>query len=223
MSDLVQRANSAVSDSNPLAVLQRIRQQKAAPTVRPGERCDLCAEPVPDDHSHVVDVQARNLMCVCRGCYLLFTPGGAGGGHYRAIPDRYMRLASSGASRLPWDQFQIPVGVAFFFFNSSLGHVVAFYPGPAGATESELPLDKWIELEAADPTLRSMEPDVEALMVRADSVPGRSVASEAYVVPIDACYELVGELRRLWRGFDGGQEAHDAIDSFFSRLRERAS
>ena len=27
-------------------------------------------------------------------------------------------------------------------------------------------------------------------------------------MPIDACYELVGHLRRLWRGFDGGREAH---------------
>ena len=36
-------------------------------------------------------------------------------------------------------------------------------------------------------------------------------------MPIDACYELVGQLRRLWRGFDGGQEAHDALDAFFDR------
>lgn len=27
---------------------------------------------------------------------------------------------------------------------------------------------------------------------------------EGYIVPIDACYELVGHLRRLWRGFGGG-------------------
>jgi hypothetical protein len=41
-------------------------------------------------------------------------------------------------------------------------------------------------------------------------------------VPIDACYEMVGQLRRLWRGFDGGQEAHDALDAFFDRIRTRA-
>ena len=42
---------------------------------------------------------------------------------------------------------------------------------------------------------------------------------ECFLVPIDACYELVGELRRLWRGFDGGSEAHDALDAFFDRVR----
>ena len=42
-------------------------------------------------------------------------------------------------------------------------------------------------------------------------------------MPIDACYELVGELRRLWKGFDGGTEARDAMDAFFARLRERSA
>ena len=42
-------------------------------------------------------------------------------------------------------------------------------------------------------------------------------------MPIDACYELVGELRRLWKGFDGGTEAHEAMDAFFDRLRERSA
>ncbi len=41
-------------------------------------------------------------------------------------------------------------------------------------------------------------------------------------MPIDACYELVGHLRRLWKGFDGGREAHDALDAFFARVRARA-
>jgi hypothetical protein len=42
------------------------------------------------------------------------------------------------------------------------------------------------------------------------------------VVPIDACYELVGHLRRLWRGFDGGTEANAKLDSFFDNVRARA-
>jgi hypothetical protein len=41
-------------------------------------------------------------------------------------------------------------------------------------------------------------------------------------VPIDACYELVGLLRRTWRGFDGGQEARQAMDEFFTRVRTKA-
>jgi hypothetical protein len=41
-------------------------------------------------------------------------------------------------------------------------------------------------------------------------------------VPIDTCYELVGRLRMLWRGFDGGQEAHEALNEFFERVKARA-
>jgi hypothetical protein len=207
--------------SDPLAVLQRIRRQKDAAPPRLGEVCDLCAEPITEEHGHVVNLTARNLMCTCRGCYLLFTPGGAGGARYRAVPDRYLHLEEFGRSPGPWDGLQIPVGAAFFFFNSSLGRVVAFYPSPAGATESELPLDSWAELEAANSALATLEPDVEAVLVRTGSGPGGAPGPEAYIVPIDACYELVGQMRRLWRGFDGGQEAHDAIDSCFDRLRAR--
>jgi hypothetical protein len=63
-----------------------------------------------------------------------------------------------------------------------------------------------------------LRPDVEAVIVRV----GGDAGAECFIVPIDACYELVGELRRCWRGFDGGAEAHAALDSFFSRVRERA-
>jgi hypothetical protein len=110
------------------------------------------------------------------------------------------------------------VSVAFFFVSSALGSVAAFYPSPAGATESLLPLDAWDDLLAAHELLRTMEDDVEALLVRRDRD-----HDEAYVVPIDACYELVGEVRRLWKGFDGGTEARSAIDAVFARLAERAA
>jgi hypothetical protein len=118
-----------------------------------------------------------------------------------------------------WDSWQIPVSVAFFFLNSSLDRVAAFYPGPAGATESELPLDTWAGVVRANPRLETLQPDVEALLVR--SHPDRR-GTECYVVPIDACYELVGHFRRLWRGFDGGKEANAKLDSFFEDVRAKA-
>jgi len=203
-----------------LAVLQRLRDARSREPVRAGERCELCTEPIADEHGHLVDVEARRLLCACRGCYLLFAPEGAGGGHYRAVPDRYLAFTDVRLSSAQWDALQIPVGVAFFFVNSTLARVAAFYPSPAGATESLLPLDTWEELVGAHPALSTLQPDVEALLVRADHA-GASGA-ECYLVPIDACYELVGHLRRLWRGFDGGREAHDALDSFFDRVRARA-
>ncbi len=65
-----------------------------------------------------------------------------------------------------------------------------------------------------------MQADVEALLLRGPDRehPGFS----CHVVPIDACYELVGRLRSLWRGFDGGQEARAAIDEFFAGVEKRS-
>jgi hypothetical protein len=98
-----------------------------------------------------------------------------------------------------------------------MDRVVAFYPSPAGATESELPLDAWGTIVDANPALASARADVEAILLRKqdDDV-------SCYLVPIDACYELVGQLRRLWRGFDGGQDAHRMLDEFFADVDARA-
>jgi Family of unknown function (DUF5947) len=204
--------------SDTVSVLQRIRATRPRPVEPAEERCELCTEPIAEEHGHLVDLEARSLLCACRGCYLLFTSDGAGGHRYRAVPDRYRRIADFELSATQWDSLQIPVSVAFFFHNSALGGVAAFYPGPAGATESELPLDTWEEVADRYPELAELQPDVEAFLVRAA---GQDLA-QGYVVPIDACYELVGHLRLLWRGFDGGSEAREYLDTFFATVGERA-
>jgi hypothetical protein len=97
--------------------------------------------------------------------------------------------------------------------------VVAFYPSPAGATESLLPLNTWSDLVGANPVLGEMEPDVEALLVnRVDS----SRMPVEYIAPIDVCYRLVGIVRTNWRGFSGGTELWDAVGRFFVDLDARA-
>jgi hypothetical protein len=40
-------------------------------------------------------------------------------------------------------------------------------------------------------------------------------------VPIDVCYELVGRIRRAWRGFQGGDDVMREIDLFFERIVDR--
>ncbi len=209
----------AATVGRPLDVLERIRRSPPKPKPVPGERCEMCMEVLDDRHGHVVDTHARNLMCTCRGCYLLFAPGGAGGGHFKAVPERCLSL-DVGLSPAQWDALQIPVSVAFFFVNSNLERMCAFYPGPAGATESLLSLDTWAELVADHPVLGELESDVEAVLVRADKRAGG--APECYLVPIDWCYELVGELRQGWRGFDGGQEAQAALRAFFDKVQSKA-
>ncbi|OBH36209.1 hypothetical protein A5692_10575 [Mycobacterium sp. E342] len=202
--------------TTPYEVLTRIRSNRPAPEPA-GERCEMCSESVADEHQHVVNVADRQLMCVCRACYLLFTDSRSEL-RYRAVPDRYLSFPDFALDRRAWEALQIPVGVAFFFTNSALGRTVAFYPGPAGACESELALDVWGALSGADARVGLLADDVEALLVR---VP-ESGSPQSYLVPIDACYEFVGRLRLLWRGFDGGQEAREFIDGFFSRLEARA-
>jgi hypothetical protein len=192
----------------------------AAPAPPPTEqiqRCEMCTEPISEWHGHVVDVEGRGLMCTCRPCALLFTKEGAGGGRFRAVPERYRYAADVPLAAATWDSIGIPVAMAFFFTNSALGQTVAFYPSPAGATESLLSLEAWADLLAATPTLADLLPDVEALLVhKGDS------GFEFFAVPIDACYQLVGLVRMHWKGFDGGEEAWAAIHEFFAGLRERS-
>ncbi|MEN3534747.1 DUF5947 family protein [Microbispora sp. ZYX-F-249] len=191
--------------------LRRFREPAGVP-----ELCEMCADPVEAEHGHVVDLETRALMCVCRGCRLLFVR--PGGGRYRAVPDRYLYAPAFRVSPADWDELGIPVRTAFFFRNSSLDRTVAFYPSPAGATESLLPLATWERVLAANPALADAEPDVEALLV--DRAPDGSFS--CHLVPIDACYRLVGLVRLHWKGFDGGREAWEAIDGFFAALRRRA-
>lgn len=204
--------------TTPYDVLSRIQTNRRPPEPA-GERCEMCSESIAEEHQHVVNVAARQLMCVCRACYLLFTDSGAEL-RYRAVPDRYLALRDFALDRRGWEALQIPVGVAFFFTNSALQRTVAFYPGPAGATESELDLDAWNAI-AADPRVALLADDVEALLVRVPE-DDESAQPQTYLVPIDACYEFVGRLRMLWRGFDGGQQARQFIDGFFAQIAARA-
>ncbi len=80
--------------------------------------------------------------------------------------------------------------------------VVAFYPSPAGATESELDLDAWEALVARNPVLEQLEPDAEALVVNRLSEPHQYA-----IAPIDDCYALVGLIKSRWEGISGRRGA----------------
>lgn len=194
------------------------------PAARPGvqvggtEACDMCGADVGDDHDHLVDTDSRALMCACRACSLLFEQPSSGSGRYRLVPSRYVRDPDFCLTAGEWEELQIPVGLAFFFVNSVLGRWVAFYPSPAGATESVLPLGSWREVLERNPGLVDPDPDVEALLVRRNGD-----RFECCLVPIDACYRLVGLIRLHWRGFDGGAEVGQLINGFFEELAERAA
>ncbi len=200
-----------------LGALKRFAQGPPPPPRPEDERCEMCATPLDPTHSHVVNIESRRLICTCRACYLLFAPQGAAAGKMRAVPERYRRDPGFRLDDSTWSQLEIPVRTAFFFKNSHLGKAVAFYPSPAGATESQFATAVWDELVEKNPILAELDSDVEAVLVHAR----RGEPLECFLVPINACYELVGRVRLHWRGFDGGEEAWREIDGFFAALRER--
>jgi hypothetical protein len=189
----------------------------------PGERCEMCGEDITAQHSHVANIAEHRLLCTCRGCYLLFTVAGAGGLRMRAVPERYKLATDFAFTQAQWDSLAVPVDLAFVFKQSDPDpeqprQLVACYPSPAGATESELDLSMWDDIVASSATLADVEPDVEAVLLR------RTAASDfvCFLVPIDACYELVGVVRQHWVGFQGGAEVWAHIDEFFTDLYRRA-
>jgi hypothetical protein len=183
------------------------------PVPRAGERCEVCAAELDEQrHRHLVDVERRKLLCVCQRC----RPPHAD--RYRLVPSRVLVDPDFTFDDAQWAALEIPVRLAFIFFSSPAGRWVAFYPSPAGAAESELPLGGFSVLSAATPLVRAAAPDVEALLIHGR--PGSPF--ETFLVPIDVCYALVGKVRLTWRGFHGGDRAWRELAAFFADLRARA-
>jgi len=196
---------------------EKVVQEAPAAVEDAQERCELCSEPIPPEHRHLLEVSSREIMCSCRACSILFDSKAASEGKYRLIPDRRLFLEDFEMSDAQWESLRIPVDMAFFFHSAPAERVVAFYPSPMGPTESLLKLSAWEELERVNPVLKGMEQDVEALLVnRARG------AREHFLVPMDKCYGLVGLIRMHWRGFSGGKEVWEEIEQFFGELRRRS-
>ena len=187
-------------------------QEQASP-----ESCELCSEPIPTEHRHLLNVSTWEIMCACRPCSILFAKEAASEGKYRLIPDRRLYIEDFEMSDAQWTSLRIPVDMAFFFYSTPVERVAAFYPSPMGPTESLLELSAWEELEKVNPVLGGMERDAEALLI--NRVRG---AREHFLVPIDECYRLVGLIRIHWKGLSGGREVWEEIDRFFETLRRRS-
>ncbi|WP_331768327.1 DUF5947 family protein [Embleya sp. NBC_00896] len=193
--------------------LRRFRE----PAPPRSERCELCGQALAEGHRHLVDTEVRVLACACQGCAMLFDRPGAAGGRFRTVPDRYLADPDHCLDDGVWETLQIPVGTAFFFRNAALDRLVALYPSPAGATESELDPRTWQEALGESHLAASLRADIEALLVHRSAE-----GTECFLVPIDICYELVGRMRLHWQGFDGGAEARADLEAFFAHVRERA-
>jgi hypothetical protein len=173
------------------------------------ERCDNCGTALPALHIHLFAPSTRRIQCACDACAALEST-------LKRIPSGATRLADFQMTDAQWDDLAIPIGLAFFSYSSTAGRMMAMYPGPAGAAESLLTLDAWEEIAAANPPVREMQPDVQALLVNRIGN-----TRDYYVAPIDECYRLVGLIRMHWRGFSGGAQVWGEIANFFAGLRER--
>lgn len=176
------------------------------------EKCELCAVPVASRHGHLVDTGRRGLLCSCRACFLLST--GAGAGRYRPVPERYLWDPDRPLAEIDWASLGIPAGFAFFL-RSGAG-VTECHPGPAGPAESSMPLHLWSELSAGRPLFAAAEPDVEAILFHE-----AGSGTDCFLVPIDACYRLIGTVRRYWTGRDGGPGGL-LVGRLFAEIRDRA-
>lgn len=176
-----------------------------------GQPCDLCGAILRKEHEHLVTVSSGTLLCSCLACSLLFPV--RKGARFRRVPHRVEVLPDTGASDELWAGLGVPVNLAFYFHSSTAKRVVAFFPSPTGPTPGSVDAAAWQRLAERWPALATMEPDVEALLLH-----GLGRAREAFLVPIDRCYELAGRLRVNWQGLSGGDAVRDEIRTFLDRL-----
>jgi hypothetical protein len=177
------------------------------------ERCDICNAPMPEDHRHLLHLEERRIVCSCEPCWAMHS----GDPEYRPAGMRTLWLEGFDCDEEIWGSFQIPIGLAFFMRSGMTGGIVAFYPSPAGATESELDLARWDALVERNPVLADLDPDAEALVVNRLAEPPQFV-----IAPIDDCYRLVGLVKASWEGISGGSALEQAVPGFFAALRSRA-
>lgn len=179
------------------------------------ERCELCSKPLEEEHPHLVDVVARRIVCSCPMCAMLFQDQSTS--RYQRIPRDSFRLNDFVIDEADWSALSIPIGLAFFFFSSTAGRMMAMYPSPAGATESLLSLAAWENIAQRHARLQQLQVDVEALLVNRLHLPAKN-----YLVPIDRCYQLAGTIRKHWSGFSGGDQLWREVDAFFDRLDQQS-
>ncbi len=177
------------------------------------EHCDLCGISIPEDHRHLLALVERRIVCSCEACWAMR----AGEGDYRPVGNRTLWLEDLDVPAEIWASFRIPIGLAFFMNSTVTSCVVAMYPSPAGATESELHFETWRKLVERNPVLDQLEPDIEGLIANRLSDPPMYA-----IAPIDRCYALTGAIKTTWEGISGGDGVGQAVTRFFDELRTAA-
>jgi Family of unknown function (DUF5947) len=196
--------------SESLTALRRFARSR-----RETESCELCGSEVGREHPHLLDRASRRITCSCQACAILFC--GRDGARLLRVPKRVVKLESFRFSDLEWDALTLPIHMVFFLRGPN-GETTALYPSPAGVMESMIKLPSWREFIGGNAALKSVEPEVEALLVNRIGDRG-----DYFIVPIDTAYRLVGLIRTKWRGLSGGAEVWQAITELFASLEREAT
>jgi hypothetical protein len=209
-SDLAVPSVAENSETEAFSALRRFTRTRP-----PAERCEMCGLELASQHAHLLEHERRRILCACDACSILFC--GQENAKFLRVPRRVVRLDNFALTDVEWAAMMLPINLAFFLRGRD-GNTTAMYPSPAGAMESLIGLPFWEELFARERALCESAPEVEALMVnRISDTP------LYYIVPVDACYQLVGLIRTKWRGLSGGNEVWQAIAEFFTDLDHRAT
>jgi hypothetical protein len=215
---LVAEAVAARKRADVVTGLRGLARPTSARPPRPApapdvEVCDVCGVTIAADHRHLLHLTERRIVCACEACWAMRS----GEGDYRPTGNRTVWLPDLDIPDDLWAGFQIPIGLAFFMSSTVTGCVVAMYPSPAGATESELHFESWSRMTELNPVLQDLEPDIEGLIINRLSSPRMYV-----IAPIDRCYALTGAVKVSWEGISGGTGVEGAITRFFEDLHAEA-
>ncbi len=158
---------------------------------RPGERCEMCAEPDPGRARSRRRPRAAQPRCAPAAAATCSSPRPAPAvSRYRAVPDRYLSFPDFAALPRPVGRAADPGERGLLLPQLDPGPGGGLLPEPGrghGVAAAPRHLGRDGRRQSR---LATLLPDVEAFLVRVRS-PGRG-AAECYLVPIDACYELVG-------------------------------
>ena len=186
---------------------------------RAGDRGRRALRPLPDQSCRrttatcSTSTSARS-SASCEACWALRS----GDTEFRPVGQPH---ALAGGLRLPeeiWAQFRIPIGLAFFMYSSVTDCVVALYPSPAGATESELHFETWSRLAELNPVLER----ARARRRGADRQPDRRIRRPTRSPRSTAATCSWAWSSPRWEGISGGAGVERAIDGYFDDLKAAA-
>ena len=187
--------------------VRRSRRASAPPgRIRspPASAARCARRPIADEHQHVVNVEGRQLMCVCRGCYLLFTDTERRSCAFAPSPTA---IWSSRISRWTAGTGRPSRYRSGWRSSSAIRRWTGrsrSIPGRRAPPNPSWTSTAWNDIRAADPRVDMLADDTEAVLVRVPDDEDRDAA------------ELSAAHRRLLR-------VRRPVANAVARLRRRSA